>query len=416
MAAKSRYFDDMHPRSFPKDKQLGKVRMLFTLRSDIKIFFSSLIFIHYTPQITALVPKPTLPGVSIIVDKNNLTKAAPKKSFLKWKQQHEALFEPKQFLTRAHSVATLNNKRKVVPLQDIPEVNTKFDLDFHKAAPPQQRNQEEYQQIEHDYTKFRNNVPANATIPEFQSMMTFSQLNRMARSEATRYNVSLEGQRNSIQSEDCQSNPCGCQCVAVVPSPENQNNELENNKGSQSDLRMAKEIDLKPKIPLTKDALATIVKEQIEIVQQQKHILMQQNEIFNLQYQIEKLLIMNNGLKNASSNKQLQSSPIRKSIKASPSVKIIETGTQSIINCQNSSPQTRKSIGIMTSFQGNLNDAWSPKCNQNYQSDKGSDKDTMLERINKIIQNSPPMINYRMNNGNCRISPKRGDINISSQT
>lgn len=335
---------------------------------------------------------------------------------MKWKQQHEALFEPTK-IQPTNRTAALTNKRKAVPLQGTP---TKFELDFHKAAPIQHGNQEVHQQK----SESKISCPANGKQTEFQSMMTFSQLNRVARSEAIRFDVPLEGQHISNQLDDCQLNPYGCRCEAVAPSHryvnpcQFQNNEIVNNQRLQSDLRdPSKENNKKPKGPLTSEALVNIVEEQIEIVKQQKHILMQQNEIFNLQYQIEKLLLINSGLND---NRRLQSTPIRKSITTSPSVKSIENGcAEKIVNCPNPSPTTRKSIGVMTSFQCNLNEVWSPTRNQNFTSESDSHKDTMLERINKIIKNSPPMINHRMNNGNnnnCRISPKRTDINFSSQT
>lgn len=340
---------------------------------------------------------------------------------MKWKQQHEALFEP-TVIQPTNRTAALTNKRKVVPRQDTPTVNTKFELDFHKATPIQHGNQEVHQQKSDSKISY----PANGKQAEFQSMMTFSQLNRLARSEAIRFDVPLEGQHISNQLDDCQPNPYGCRCEAVAPSHryvnpcQIQNNEIANNQGLQSDLRPvdpSKENHKKPKGPLTSEALVNIVEEQIEIVKQQKHILMQQNEIFNLQYQIEKLLLINSGLND---NRALQSTPIRKSIPTSPSVKSIENGhAETIVNCPNLAPTTCKSIGVMTSFQCNLNEVWSPKRNQNFTSESDSHKDTMLERINKIIKNSPPMINHRINNGNnnnCRISPKRTDINFSSQT
>lgn len=329
---------------------------------------------------------------------------------MKWKQQHEALFEPMKFQTTSRTAAPPANKRKT----DAPTVNSKFELDFHKAAPIQHGNQEEYQHKPDRKIIF----PSNGKKPEFQSMMTFSQLNRVARSEAIRFDVPLEGQHIYNQLEDSQSNPRDCRCVAVAPSNRHRNNELANDQEPQSDLRLmesSKEIYKKPKESPTNEALANIVEEQIEIVMQQKHILMQQNEIFNLQYQIEKLLLMNKGLNNG---KQLQSTPIRKSIATSPIVKAIESGQpQTIVNYANPSPKACQSIGVMTSFQCNLNEVWSPNRNQNLASESDPHKDTMLERINKIIKNSPPMLNHRLNNGsNCRISPKRADINFSSQT
>lgn len=381
---------------------------------------TNFIEIYFTAQIAAVVPKSALPGVSIIVDTNKFAAAAPKKSFLKWKQQHEALFEPKRFLTT--NQATAFDKRKMVPLQDTPTVNPKFELDFYKAAPVQQVKQEDCQQFENDCNKYRKNFPGNVK-PEFQSMMAFSQQNRVARSEATRFDVPLEGQRNNF--DYGQANACGCRCVAVIPSSQDenpwpiQNDDLEKNEGQQLDLQLVDSSKKTVSKSVSKEVLVNIVEEQIEIVQQQKHILMQQNEIFNLQYQIEKSLLMNNDLKNTSPAKQLQCSPIRKCITSSPNVQppIEANGTmQSIVNSPNSSPQSRKSIGVMTSFHGNVNEVWSPNANQNLASEKESHKDTMLERINKIIQNSPPMINYRVNNANCRVSPKQADINISSQT
>lgn len=351
----------------------------------------------------------------MIDDKNKPMKTAPKKSFLKWRQQHEALFKPIK-VEAIEKNDSLVNRRRMVPVQDTPVVHPKFDLDFRKPAPVQVQNQDKSQQCKNDCWKNKIICPSNVKKPQFQSMTTISRLNRDARSEALRFDVPMEGQHNPNHQRICQSDTCGCRCLTVAPSLRNANpiQSLKNDReGTESDLQIAepsKENDDKTKRLLTKAALVNIFEEQIEIVKQQKQILMRQNEIYNLQYQIEKLLLLSNVLNNGSPIKQLQSSPNRMSIATSPCPLPIENGTE---DC---STPTRQN-GAMTSFQGNKNEVWQPNHNNNLEMENDSTKDTMLERINKIIKNSPPMINCRLSNGNnCRISPKRTDINISSQT
>ncbi len=361
-------------------------------------------------QIQTHVPKPTLPGVSIILDKNQLAKAAPKKSFIKWKQQHEALFEPKSFRT-TNQRAGFVQERKVIPYHTTAGSNAKFDEDYQK--------QQECQPFGYDNAKTNLLMAKNDQKPQFKSMMTFSQLNRVARSEATRSIVPLAGQYSSMTTDDHQPNLCGCKCVAVTAS-QVQDKELHNDQATHSNQQEpSMELAVKTKGLVTNEALANIVEEQIEIVEQQKQILKQQNEIFSLQYQIEKLLLINNDMKNVSPMKQLQSTPFYKSktasLSASPNAAQIENN-----GTLQSTPKSRKSIGVMTSFHGNLDELCSPDRNHNCASSSENDspKDTMLERINKIIKNSPPMMNYKLNNGtkNCLVSPVRTDINISSQT
>ncbi|XP_037036328.1 uncharacterized protein LOC119074340 [Bradysia coprophila] len=381
MAAKSRFIGDMHPRNFPAERK------------------------HMVP---ARVPaqKPVLSGVSMIVDKNHLNKAPAKKSFTKWKKQHDALFERKHIETTSQTKAFVSQRKGVA---DERSANAaKFELDFKRLAPTQTETSDEYKQFEHDCSnQCANFSAANLKRPQFHGMMAFSQLNRMARSEATRNTVPLVGQHDIKPTEETPSNPCSCRCVAVASSPIS-NTDPEDHPAAQSSLQVvdsSMEKAVQPKRPPTSKLLANIVEEQIEIVEQQKQILKQQNEIFHLQYQIEKLLLVNSsGLKNALSHKQLQST-------ASSNALQMETGA-SAEHCRNYSPNGRKSIGVMTSCH--LNEICSPVAIVG----SGSPKDTMLERINKIIENSPPMINYKQTHGNrnCRISPHRTDINISSQT
>lgn len=357
---------------------------------------------------------------------------------MKWKQQHEALFEPAKFQTTNHANA-FSNKRRTLPLPVIPE-STKFQLDFHEVPASRLDTQQQHQQYDNKFNKIlRRDV--NKT--EFENMMTFSQLNRIARSEAMKVAVTPYERLKSDRKEDFQTNPCGChyenpnhhqQASHSLNSDDHQqiqNNEFENNEDVQSDQRLvksSKEIEKKLKGQLTNDILVNIVEEQIEIVKQQKQILMQQHEIFTLQYQIEKLLLVNGNIDNKSPTKQQQIHSICErrisSPRTSPGVQLnglpIQDRVSQPINNANTSPKARKSIGVMTSFRGNLNEIYSPKENHNQRlaSGKDSNKDTMLERINKIIKNSPPMINYKMNNDsmNCRISPNRADVNISSRT
>ncbi|KAG4072175.1 hypothetical protein HA402_015674 [Bradysia odoriphaga] len=384
MAAKSRFIDDIHPRNFPAERK------------------------HMVP-LRVPAPKPVLSGVSMIVDKNHVNKAPAKKSFTKWKKQHDALFERKHIETTSQTAAFVSQRKGVAHERSANAA--KFDLEFKRLAPTQTETADEYKQFEHDCNnQFADFSADNLKRPQFHGMMAFSQLNRMARSEATRYNVPLVGQHDIKPTEETPSNPCSCRCVAVASSPI-LNTDTEDHSAAQSSQQIvdsSMEKAVQPKRPPTSKLLANIVEEQIDIVEQQKQILKQQNEIFNLQYRIEKLLLMNNsGLKNALPHKQIQST-------ASSSVSNalqMENGA-SADNCQNYSPIGRKSIGVMTSCH--LNEICSPVAMVG----SGSPKDTMLERINKIIENSPPMINYKQTHGNrnCRISPHRTDINISSQT
>lgn len=283
--------------------------------------------------------------------------------------------------------------------------SSKFDLDFGKLE-----SIEENQQSDYGCNHINNNFPMNMKRPEYQSMMTFSQLNRVARSEAANFNVPQVGQH---EPERFDIN-CGCQCLAVASSSPIKNDDLDDNHETQSNLQVVEsstEKTIKPFRPMTNNELASIVEEQIDIVEHQKQILKQQHEIFNLQYRIEKLMLINNGLMGASSNDRLEVSPICNGVVKSPNVKPTENGTVAPIETGgNDSPKNRKSIGLMTSLHGNLNGICSSDVSS---TENNSPKDTMLERINKIIKNSPPMMNYKPNN---RVSPIRTDINISSQT
>lgn len=346
----------------------------------------------------------------MIVNNNQPTKAPVKKSFTKWKQHHDALFDQRKHIeTTNHTAAFINHKRDLA--HGISATNAmKFDLDFKKLTPSQPETRTEYQQFEYDCNnRFVDNfAAANQKRPPFHSMMTFSQLNRVARSEATRFNVPQVGQHDTSSPEVSRRNSCSCRCVGVAAtSSPVQNASSEDHPAAQLSLQIvdaSMEKAVQPKqSPTSKVLLANIVEEQIEIVEQQKQILKQQNEIFNLQYQIEKLLLMNGSvLKNALTHKQLQS------ITASSSVE--SNGSHSKENGVDHSPKGRKSIGVSC----HLTEICSPVA----MIGSGSPKDTMLERINKIIENSPPMINYKQTSSskNCHISPRRTDINISSQT
>lgn len=317
----------------------------------------------------------------------------PKKSFIKWKQQHEALFEPKQFRTTIQTIAVANQRKELsarlsgtrsIPNQSTSEVGSNFNLSFRELDPRQRDGHDECQQCDGGQSK-QNSRSINGKRPEFQSMMAFSQLNRMARSEAAK-----QQQQYSNPIESFHSNSCGCQCVATRSEEVGLGEETESNLQL---VESSKDVVLKPAQPLNKKMVASIIEEQIEIVEQQKQILLQQNEIFKLQYRIEKLMLMNNGPPPIPATANNRSSPIRKSIEGPPSPTPGENG-----------------------LHGNTNVICSPDRNRNLMTppENGSPEDTMLEHINKIIENSPPMMNYKAN-GN-RGSPIRADINFSAQT
>lgn len=377
------------------------------------IFFLSYEKIFFTPQVP--VPKPVLSGVSMITDKNQTTKALAKKSFTKWKQQHDALFERKHIETKSQTMAFLKQRKGTYAFDSSADASAKFDLDFKKLVPSQIETTDEYQQFDHGCNNGINFSASNLTRPQFQGMMAFSQLNRKLRSEATGFTVSpLAEQHDTTPTEESQSNSCSCRCIDVASKPDPKS-DFEG-RGSQSSLQIVEDLTMdklvQSKRQPTSKLLANIVEEQIEIVEQQKQILKQQNEIFNLQYRIEKALLLNGsssgGITNALPHKQMR----RIAAAASPNVESnalspIGNGT-AFKNCPDRSPNGRNSIGVMTS----LSEICSPP------TENGSPKDTMLERINKIIENSPPMISYKQTNGNknCRISPLRSDVNISSKT
>lgn len=482
---------------------------------------------------------PTLPGVSLILDdENKIPKVEPKKSFQKWKQQHEAIFtdnsseyqirsEKKQvrFQTNNHADGYFNKRRFLPPQRIPPSGSPKLELSYYEPSLSQaesnyrqnQHNQQQQAQYQYpynnprlttqtkDFVKNYFNTGGNSKLthlPPFvnnapnglQNMINLSQFNRTLRSEAIKDNGSsdvaapvyddgrylqqvpkstqLNGHCCQMKSNSCQpvtnqyppcthhdlpNNNCAHEqrllsvaeqdaiklsdqrenCVpAQRPPPEHQP------PPQQQQLMNPSDDEQKPQIPqMDDDTLFGIMEEQQQhilmqqnqILMQQKQILMQQNQIFILQHQIEKLLLRNGTVENESQNKQRQSIPICEKITASSNALTMRNGSpKSMPN----GTKNRSSIGVMTSFLGNLNDAvpneirkfnerFTSVANEQFFDDRGgttsgdqSYKDSMLDKINEVIRNSPAVIDHRKNNGtNFRVSPnKQADVNIEAQT
>lgn len=159
-----------------------------------------------------------------------------------------------------------------------------------------------------------------------------------------------------------------------------------------------------------------------------------------LQHQVQQLLLRNGNGRIESPNKQHQSTICEKAASlVAPNVlpngiNIRNGSTDSLCN----GPKSRSSIGVMTSFLDNVNDAMPnriQKFNERLKSrtqlvnEKFIDnvgcvaseeylcKDSMLDKINDAIRNSSALIQHRTNgNTNGCVSPNRqSDINISAQ-
>lgn len=201
---------------------------------------------------------------------------------------------------------------------------------------------------------------------------------------------------------------------------------------------------------LTDDTLVSIMEEQqqhillqqSQIMMQQKQNMMQQNQIFMLQHQVQQLLLRN-GTNPKESPSKLCQTPICEKPTPRTTTQLTTNVLENAIKIRNGSVDSvrngttaRSSIGVMTSFLGNVNDAMPNGIQQfnerfstklanekfienmgGFSAEDNSHKDSMLDKINDAIKNSS-MIDYR-NNGttsNGRASPNRQtDINIAAQ-
>lgn len=178
-----------------------------------------------------------------------------------------------------------------------------------------------------------------------------------------------------------------------------------------------------------------ILLQQSQIVMQQKQNMMQQNQIFMLQRQVQQLLLRNGNGANESPSKLRQSKLCEKTTPNAlhNGMKIPIRSTDAVCN----GGATRSSIGVMTSFLDNINDAipnGMHKFNERFKSttkltnekfieniggmaEEYSYKDSMLDKINDAIKNSSAMIEYRTNGtaNECASPNGQPDINIAAQ-
>ncbi|KAJ6636823.1 hypothetical protein Bhyg_15418, partial [Pseudolycoriella hygida] len=381
MATKPLFFNDTHPRIFPKDK-------------------------NHLEKFTPIAVTHAVHGISTIIDKKKTKNDATKKSFKKWKQQHDALFTPVKFEETNRS-SHLLNKKNPLAFNNALLVNKKFDVDFQDTMPHKIANRGSEQSLQAN--AFKGFFSGISKQLEYQSMMTYSQLNRAATSERSRFDESLKGRHDSHQLE----NTCPCTTRFQSESIENYSQTpcndtvvkeklRDHHQSNQEFLDGARKGENKSQVQIANKALVKIVEDQIDIVEQQKQILQQQNEIFKLQHQIEKLVLMSRNIHDKSAGKQ----DLRPSISSNAR---LENKSQTTDNHGSTVHTAGISVGVMTSFNEYLNEKISAK--------KDSHEDTMLERINKIIKNSPSIVHYKSNNGNnCRSSTKEMDVGIESQT
>lgn len=197
---------------------------------------------------------------------------------------------------------------------------------------------------------------------------------------------------------------------------------------------------------LTDDTLLSIMEEQQQhillqqnqILAQQKQNMIQQNQIFMLQHQVQKLLLRTGSNSDEFPNKLCQNTICDKT-----SPMTTPKPFQNAINIQNRPTESvdngvtaRSSIGVMTSFLGNVNDGMPngiQQFNERFTTKLGNEKfiekiggfpsddeysckDSMLDKINDAIKNSSAMIDYRNGTANRCASPSRqSDVNISAQ-
>ncbi len=198
---------------------------------------------------------------------------------------------------------------------------------------------------------------------------------------------------------------------------------------------------------LTDDTLLSIMEEQqkhilvqqSQIMMQQKQNMMQQKQIFMLQHQVQQLLLRNGPNPTESPNKLCQTSSIcdKPTTQTTPRAlpNNVKTARSSKVDptMQRHGATKKSSIGVMTSFLGNVTDGMpsgmhqfnerftTKLANEKFIENMGGEysyKDSMLDRINDAIKNSSAMVDYRNNNGTAdgSTSPNRqSDMNIATQ-
>lgn len=286
--------------------------------------------------------------------------------------------------------------------------------------------------------------------------------NRMARVESMKENFNA-GPHMPVQNEHRQCNGNCCQTNHnswEMTNYQTCNYATQNGCVSQRRVQHSNKLEVQPKsfspysadvernlkARVTDDTLIGIMEEQQQhillqqnqIMMQQKQNLMQQQQIFMLQRQVQKLLLRNGSNPIESPNKLCPSSICDKPT-PQPITDAIPTKTRSgaIDSLRNG---TKSSIGVMTSFMGNVNDGppngmngmqqfnerfTSKLTNEKFIENMGglsiedySDKDSMLDKINDAIKNSSALIDYRSNKTvhDRSSSPQRQtDINIAAQ-
>lgn len=214
----------------------------------------------------------------------------------------------------------------------------------------------------------------------------------------------------------------------------------------------SKHVERDLKGQLTDDTLLSIMEEQQQhillqqnqILMQQKQNMMQQNQIFMLQRQVQQLLLRNGTNPIESPGKMGQTTSIRELTAPRTTTNALQNAIKMRNTLADSArdgttTKTKSSVGVMTSFIGNVNDAMpnglqqfnekfstklaDEKFIENrgvFTADEYSHKDSMLDKINDAIKNSSAMIDYRNNsngtgNNGCASPNRQSDINIAAQ-
>ncbi|KAG4074162.1 hypothetical protein HA402_014367 [Bradysia odoriphaga] len=468
------FSEDMLPRHFPKAK--GQLEL---------------------KSAAAAAPMPTLPGLSLLLDDDNKVfqpdpprKVEPKKSFEQWKQQHHTIFagnedmyqrksEKKQVRFETNkSNEHPSNQRPLCPV--VPNLEQSYydgsdEPNFCSNQRPNyhQHNSKEIGQCgAHDKNVLLTKCSHKPISPTFTNDKAYTaanqvtnelpNFNRMVRAESMKENRFSGPYVPVPQNENRQCNGNCCQtnhnswemtnykaCEHAMPNgcvgqrQLQQSNKREVQPKSFSPYSAQIERNLKEQV--TDDTLLGIMEEQQQhillqqnqIMMQQKQNMIQQQQIFMLQRQVQKLL------------QRTGNHPIESPNKLCPTSICDRPPPQAMTNTLQSAAKTRNgaidsvcsgaksSIGVMTSFLGNVNDGvpngmqqfnerfTSKVTNEKFIENMGgfsteeySDKDSMLDKINDAIKNSSAMIDYRGNKAayGGSSSPKRQtDINIAAQ-
>ncbi|XP_037044092.1 uncharacterized protein LOC119080019 [Bradysia coprophila] len=468
------FSEDMLPRHFPKAK--GQLEL---------------------KSAAAAAPTPTLPGLSLLLDDDNKVfkpdpprKVEPKKSFEQWKQQHHTKFagneEMYQRKSEKKQVRFETNKSNEHPPNQRPlcPVVPNLEQSYYDGSDEQNfcsNLRPNYHQHQHNSKEIGhcgahdknvlltkcNHKPMSPTFTNDKAYSAASQLtnelphfNRVVRAESMKENC-ISGPYVPVpknQHRQCNGNCCQTShnnwemtnyqtCDYAVPNgcvgqrQLQQSNKREVQPKSFSPYNERIERNLKEQV--TDDTLLSIMEEQQQhillqqnqIMMQQKQNMIQQQQIFMLQRQVQKLL------------HRTGNHPIESPSKLCPTSICDRPTPQTMTNPLQSATKTRNgaidsvcngaksSIGVMTSFLGNVNDGMpngmqqfnerfaSKVTNEKFIENMGgfsaeeySDKDSMLDKINDAIKNSSAMIDYRGNKAGGSNSPKRQtDINIAAQ-